>query len=58
MWLQYIVVGAIVLLAAAAVVWKFCRKIKGQDGCDCSAGKSSCPASKPCAMEKQEDSLV
>jgi hypothetical protein len=50
MWLQYIV--------AAVVVWKFCRRVKGKDGCDCSAGKSSCPANKPCAIERQEDRLL
>ena len=55
MWLQYIVVGAIVLLAAAAVVWKLCRKVTGKDRCDCSTGRSSCSASRPCAMERQED---
>jgi hypothetical protein len=58
MQLQYIVVGAIVLLAAAVVVWKLCRKVKGRGGCDCSTGKSSCPANRPCAIEKQEDRLV
>jgi hypothetical protein len=59
MQLQYIVVGAIVLLAAAALIWKFCRKVRGQDGCDCSADKaSSCPARKPCAIEKQKKGLV
>jgi len=49
MW-DKIVVGAVVLIAAAWVAWRFWRTLSGRRGCNCSRGSdsSSCPMAPTC----------
>jgi len=48
--MEYILVGLIVLLAAAAVIYRIYRKATGKGGCDCGNKNPACRQGQHCNL--------
>lgn len=46
MWLEYLVVGVILLVAAAWVGYRVYMSLSGKRSCDCSSATKGCRSSK------------
>lgn len=52
MWLQYLLVGTVVLVAAVCLGYRLYIHLSGKGGCHCAPDKAGCLSNKECVFKK------